>query len=75
MQLNPRVHASFKSLANEMRVVHSLDTPTRSSARRARGREASAALCLVLSLVKVHRHPLVTPRKTWGVNPRSSIVS
>ena len=25
MQLKPRVHASFKSLANEMRVVHSLD--------------------------------------------------
>ena len=52
MQLNPRVHASFKSLANEMRVVHSLDTPTRSSARRARGREANAASCLVLILLK-----------------------
>ena len=52
MQLNPHVHASFKSLANEMRVVHSLDTPTRSSARRAWGREASAASCLVLILLK-----------------------
>jgi len=25
--------------------------------------------------LKVHRHPLVTPRKTWGVNPKSSMVS
>ena len=31
-QLNPRVHVSFESLASEVRVVHSLDTPTRLSA-------------------------------------------
>ena len=52
MQLNPRMHASFESLVSEVRVVHSLNTPTCSSPRHAQDRTASAALCLALILLK-----------------------